>query len=141
MKTTTPGEDRLPRPRVTAWTRVILVGMTLALSGYVAALFRTTAVGFDLRHLCLEAFFATSLGAPFAAAAFLGSGWSWPRGIVGVLLACGLGVLAAEIWAGVEEYRFVQRHRHVASGPCPRQFFTDAWLSYDPAVGRLQGGD
>jgi hypothetical protein len=119
--------------------RLILAAAALVASGYIAALVRTTEPGFTMPALLLEILLAMTIAGPIATLAFLGSRPSRFSALVAAAVLA--GVLTAELWAAVEEYRFASQHKTVASGPKARFVFSDSWLSYDPVTRVLRGGD
>jgi hypothetical protein len=119
--------------------RLILAASALVASGYIAALVRTTEPGFTMPALLLEILLASTIAGPIAALAFIGSRPSRFSALVAAVVLS--GVLTAQLWAAVEEYRFASQHQSVASGPKPRFIFSDSWLSYDPVTRVMHGGD
>jgi hypothetical protein len=122
-----------------ACLRFTFATTALVASAYVAALVRTTEPGFTTPTLLCEIVLASIIAGPIAALAFIRSKPSrFPAFFAAVVIS---GVLTAEVWAGVEEYRFASQYQTVASGPKPRFIFSDTWLSYDPVTRVLRGGD
>lgn len=124
---------------LTSWLRLLLTAAALGISAYVAALVRTTQPSFTMAGLPFEFLLASITAGPIAVIASIGYKAARFTGVVAAIVLS--GVLAAEIWAGVEEFHFRSQYQTVASGPKARLLFSDSWLSYDPVTRMLHGGD
>ena len=119
--------------------RVVLLATAFGWASLHAAQVRTMHPGIQIQSVFFEFAFALVPALLLGSPGMIGFSWSAKARVIGLMAL--FSVFCAELWAGLEEIRFVQQHQTVASGPKARAYFSSCWLAYDPATKTLSGAD